>query len=324
MRALALTETGLSLHDHWPVPAPGPDEVLVRVLRAGICETDLQLVRGYMGFTGVLGHEFVGIAESGPFAGRRVGGEINCSCRRCATCLAGRHTHCPHRTTIGIAGHDGAFADLVAVPQRNLHIVPDAVSTDAAVFVEPLAAAFQVPAQLMIRPGDRVVVLGDGRLGNLCAQVLWPFTRNLLVVGKHTEKLAHLQSMAIPTSMLSEAPLDHGADVVVDCTGSDTGLPTALKLVRPRGTIVLKTTRATAPRGGAPGGAALNAIVVNEITVLGSRCGPFDTALAALESGSIHVLPLISERFDLSRGVEAFDCAAAPGVMKVLIDIASA
>src|SRR6185295_7903688 len=157
MHALALTQSGLSLQHDWPVPSPAPDEVLVRVLRAGICETDLQLVRGYMGFTGVLGHEFVGVATSGPFAGHRVVGEINCSCWRCPTCLAGRYTHCPHRTTIGIARHDGAFAEIVAVPQRNLHVVPDSVSTDAAVFVEPLAAAFQIPAQLTIRPGDRVV-----------------------------------------------------------------------------------------------------------------------------------------------------------------------
>ena len=320
MRALALTASGPVLRSDWPIPAPGEGEILVRVLRAGICETDLQLIRGYMGFTGVLGHEFVGIARGGPFDRRRVVGEINCNCWTCHTCRSGRPTHCPHRTTIGISGHDGAFADVVAVPQRNLHVVPDSVATDAAVFAEPLAAAFQIPAQITIRPAERVIVLGDGRLGNLCAQVLVELTRHVLVVGKHPEKLALLQSLGLTTCLLQDAPFDSPADIVVDCTGSHTGLPTALKLVRPRGTIVLKTT--VADREGPPRmGNGLSQVVVDEITILGSRCGPFDRALAALESGSIQVWPLISDRFDLSRGVEALERAAAPGVLKVLLDV---
>src|SRR5215510_5513141 len=150
MRAIVLNDGGLSYDTGHPAPNPHDGEVLVRVRRAGVCETDLQLVRGYMGFNGILGHEFVGVAESGPYAGRRVVGEINCSCWKCETCLANRPTHCPNRTTIGISGHDGAFADLIAVPQRNLHPVPDSVSTDAAVFTEPLAAAFEIPAQLAL------------------------------------------------------------------------------------------------------------------------------------------------------------------------------
>ena len=338
MRALALTASGPMLRSDWPLPTPGDGEVLVRVLRAGICETDLQLIRGYMRFAGVLGHEFVGIAKGGPFDGCRVVGEINCSCWTCQTCRSGRPTHCPHRTTIGISGHDGAFADVVAVPQRNLHVVPDSVPTDAAVFAEPLAAAFQIPAQVNILPGDRVIVLGDGRLGHLCAQVLAKFARHLLVVGKHAEKLALLQSLGLATCLLQDAPFDDLVDVVVDCTGSDTGLPTALKLVRPRGTIVLKTTVAdrdrlrtkrrrsavaSAEAEGPPRmGSTLSQVVIDEVTIIGSRCGPFDRALAALESGSIQVLPLISERFDLSRGVEALEWAAAPGVLKVLLDVA--
>ena len=328
MRALTLTTTGPSLQSDWPIPTLADGEMLVRVLRAGICETDLQLIRGYMGFAGVLGHEFVGIAKGGPFDRRRVVGEINCSCWSCQTCRSGRPTHCPHRTTIGISGHDGAFADVVAVPQRNLHVVPDSVSTDAAVFAEPLAAAFQIPAQVAIRPADRVIVLGDGRLGNLCAQVLAEFTRHLVVVGKHPEKLALLQSLGLATCLLRDAPFDDPVDIVVDCTGSDTGRPTALKLVRPRGTIVLKTTladREGPPRMGSEGpariGVALAPIVIDEITIVGSRCGPFDRALAALESGSIKVLPLISDRFDLSRGLDALERAAAPGVLKVLLDV---
>jgi threonine dehydrogenase-like Zn-dependent dehydrogenase len=288
---------------------------MVDVLRAGICETDLQLVRGYMGFRGVLGHEFVGVARTGPLAGRRVVGEINCSCMACDTCRAGRTSHCPNRSVLGILNHDGAFADVIAVPQRNLHAVPDAVSTDAAVFVEPLAAAFQIPAQLTIRREDDIVVLGDGRLGNLCAQVLAGLSDHVRVVGKHVSKLALLQSLGIPTSLLSTQPEDRSADIVVDCTGSPTGLPTALKLVRPRGTIVLKTTVAGAQT------MAWAPVVIDEVTIVGSRCGPFDEALAALEAGRVSVLPLISMRFELSRGVEALEHASTKSVMKVLLDV---
>jgi threonine dehydrogenase-like Zn-dependent dehydrogenase len=253
------------------------------VLRAGICETDLQLVRGYMGFCGVLGHEFVGVAEAGPDAGRRVVGEINCSCQRCATCLAGRPSHCPHRSVLGILDHDGAFADFIAVPQGNLHAVPDSLPTDVAVFTEPVAAAFQIPSQISIARHDRVVVIGDGRLGNLCAQVLAGLSSHVLVVGKHAEKLALLQALGISTCLLADRPDDRFADIVVDCTGSPTGLPTALNMVRPRGTIVLKTTVAgDQTMAWAP-------VVIDEVTIVGSRCGPFDRALSALESGEVTV-----------------------------------
>lgn len=317
MRALVLNEGAVVLQTDRPVPRPDEGEVLVRVVRAGVCETDLQLVDGYMSFSGVLGHEFVGIAEEGPFASLRVVGEINCNCRLCATCLAGRPTHYPHRTTIGIAGHDGAFADYIAVPQHNLHLVPDALPTDVAVFAEPVAAAFQIPFQLPLNRTDRVVVLGDGRLGHLCAQVLAGICDAVLVVGKHPEKLALLEALGIQTVLVDDLPNDRQADVVVDCTGSDTGLPTALRLVRPRGTIVLKTTVAgTQQLPWAP-------VVIDEVTIVGSRCGPFDRALEALEAGSVSVLPLISERFALSDGVEALDAAKRRGILKVLIDVAS-
>jgi threonine dehydrogenase-like Zn-dependent dehydrogenase len=315
MRAIVLAGHEVSLQKERALPSPGHGEVMVRVLRAGVCETDLQLIRGYMGFSGVLGHEFVGVAEDGPYAGQRVVAEINCNCRECSTCLAGRPTHCPNRTTIGIVNHDGAFADCIAVPQHNLHLVPDSMETDVAVFTEPVAAAFQIPAQIALDRSDRIVVLGDGRLGNLCAQVLAGICE-VLVVGKHPEKLALLDALGIETTLTGELPADHMADVVVDCTGSDTGLPTALKLVRPRGTIVLKTTVAgTQQMPWAP-------IVIDEVTIVGSRCGPFDRALDALEAGSVSVLPMISERFDLSQGVAALDAAKRPGVLKVLIDVA--
>ena len=314
MRAIVLDDH-VNLLSNRPAPTPAAGEVLVRVIRAGVCETDLQLIKGYMGFRGVLGHEFVGVAESGPLAGRRVVGEINCACCNCETCRMGLPTHCPNRTVLGILNHDGAFADLIAVPQRNLHAVPDALSDDVAVFTEPVAAAYQIPVQLTVRAQDRIAVLGDGRLGNLCAQVLARLSDHVLVVGKHAEKLSILASMGIATTLLSSPPDDRSFDVVVDCTGSESGLPTALKLVRPRGTIVLKTTVAGQQT------LAWAPFVIDEVTLIGSRCGPFDQALAALEKGQVKVQPLISERFDLSQGLDALTSAQTKGILKVLLDV---
>jgi threonine dehydrogenase-like Zn-dependent dehydrogenase len=314
MRAIVLDDH-VTMTTGRSAPTPAAGEVLVRVIRAGVCETDLQLIKGYMGFRGVLGHEFVGVAESGPLAGRRVVGEINCACWNCETCRKGLPTHCPHRTVLGILNHDGAFADVIAVPQRNLHVVPDAISDDVAVFTEPVAAAFQIPAQIAVGRRDRVAILGDGRLGNLCAQVLARLSDRVLVVGKHPEKLAILNAMGITTALLSGSHDERSFDIVVDCTGSESGLPAALKLVRPRGTIVLKTTVAGQQT------LAWAPFVIGEVTLVGSRCGPFDTALAALERGQVQVEPLISDRFDLSRGLDALDRARRKGVLKVLLDV---
>jgi len=317
MRAILLEGDRLSNRTDYPQPVPGRDEALVRVLRAGVCETDLQLMNGYMGFTGVLGHEFVGVAESGKFTGRRVVGEINCSCWNCATCTAGAPSHCPNRTVLGILNRDGAFADYIAVPQRNLHVVPDGMPTDVAVFTEPVAAAFQIPAQMTIQRYDRIVVLGDGRLGNLCAQVLAHLSKDVTVVGKHEEKLDLLKTLGLRTSLLADFPASRDADIVVDCTGSPTGLPTALRLVSPRGTVVLKTTVAGEQT------LALAPVVIDEVTILGSRCGPFDRALTALDTGEVDVLPMISARYGLDNGVEAIEHARAKPSLKVLIDVES-
>jgi threonine dehydrogenase-like Zn-dependent dehydrogenase len=314
MRAIVLDDR-VTVQDSRPTPNPGDDEILVRVTCAGICETDLQLIKGYMGFRGVLGHEFVGVAESGPLAGRRVVGEINCACWTCETCRRGLNTHCPNRTVIGILNHDGAFADLIAVPQRNLHAVPDALPDEIAVFTEPVAAAFQIPAQIPIRAADRIVVLGDGRLGNLCAQVLARLSNHVTVIGKHSQKLTLLKTFGIATALASDPIDERSADIVVDCTGSETGLPAALGLVRPRGTIVVKTTVAgTQTLAWAP-------FVIDEVTLVGSRCGPFDRALAALERGEVNVRPLISERFDLAKGLAALERAQAKSVLKVLLNV---
>jgi len=315
MRAIVLDGSGVRLQGDRPEPAPGSGEVLVRVLRAGVCDTDLQLIAGYKGFEGVLGHEFVGVALEGRLAGRRVVGEINCSCGVCQTCRAGLPGHCPARRVIGIVNHDGAFADMVAVPESNLHAVPDAVEPDVAVFTEPVAAAFQIPSQVSLRREDEVVVLGDGRLGNLCAQVLAGIVDPLVVVGKHRDKLALLDAMGIETRLLDERPGARTADVVVDCTGSPDGLTAALDIVRPRGTIILKTTIAGMQT------LSLAPAVVDEVTIVGSRCGPFDRALEALAAGSVDVQPLISERFALDDGVMAIARAAGPGVLKVILHV---
>ena len=315
MRALVFDRDTLSQRTDYPTPTPLAGEVLIRVLRAGVCDTDLQLIRGYMGFSGVLGHEFVGVAGSGPMKGQRVVGEINCSCWKCPTCQAGAPSHCPNRTVLGILNHDGAFAEYIAVPQRNLHAVPDDMPTDVAVFTEPVAAAFQIPAQMTINRHDRIVILGDGRLGNLCAQVLAHLSKDVTVVGKHQEKLALLKSRGIKTALLSDVEPRRDADIVVDCTGSATGLPTALSLVSPRGTIVLKTTVAGEQT------LALAPVVIDEVTIVGSRCGPFDRALTALEIGEVSVLPMISARYGLADGVAAIDHARTTPVLKVLIDV---
>lgn len=319
MKALHLSGTELKLrHDH-PMPEPLPGEVLVRVIRAGVCETDLQLIQGYMGFEGVLGHEFVGIAESGELAGQRVVGEINCSCWECETCRSGLPTHCPNRSVLGILGHDGAFADYVAVPEKNLHAVPNSLSTDEAVFVEPVAAAYQILKQRLVKRGQSVVVLGDGRLGNLCAQVLADFECKVTVVGKHEQKLAILREInpSIETVLLKDATPDRSADVVVDYTGSPTGLPTALQHVKPWGTVVLKTTVAGEQT------LALAPIVIDEVRVVGSRCGPFGDAIVGLQSGRVKVKPLISKRFPLALAAEALEVTSTQPTLKVLLDVSA-
>lgn len=314
MEALTLIDGKLAYTTAAATPEPSPDEVRVRVIQAGICETDLQLVRGYMGFTGILGHEFVGIAESGRFANQRVVGEINCSCLSCEFCRAGMSNHCPHRSVLGILRRNGAFAEYLVIPERNLHRVPDSVETEEAVFTEPLAAAFRIPEQIALDQSQSAIILGDGRLGNLCAQVLRPRVGRLIVVGKHDHKLERLRQMGIDTVRLDEADANRGADLVVDCTGRSSGLETALKLVRPLGTVVMKTTVAAEHR------VPLAPIVIDEIKLLGSRCGPFAPALDALAKREIDVRPLVSKRFPLSRGLEAFDQAQRPDTLKVLLN----
>jgi len=298
-----------------PVPEPGPGEALVRVLRSGICNTDVELARGYMNFRGTLGHEFCGIVESAPDAslvGRRVAGEINLWCGECETCRAGERTHCPQRTVLGILGKDGAHAEYVTLPERNLHVVPEAIALEAATLIEPLAACCRILDQRPIERDERVAVVGDGKLAFLAAQVLRTATPRVAVLGKHAAKMEAFRALGIETA--TAGAWKGRVDVAVDCSGSPTGLASAVSIVRPRGTIVLKTTCAE------PAPMDTSQVVVNEVTVIGSRCGPFDAAIDLLARGAIIVEPLIDETLPLSRGVEALARAQAPGVRKILLD----
>lgn len=298
-----------------PLPEPAEGEALIKVLTAGICKTDLEIMRGYMGFRGTLGHEFVGIvqhAKSPQWVGKRVVGEINCVCHTCEYCLREMPHHCLNRSVLGIQGRDGAFAEYLTLPEENLHLAPGSVKDDVAVFAEPLAAAFRIPEQLVIDAEDRIVVLGDGRLGQLISQVLHHTAKNLICVGRHRWKLALLENLGIKTAHVDD-PLERGVDIVVDATGSHEGFARAMELVRPEGTIVLKTTITH------PTALELSPPVINEITILGSRCGPFRPALEALAMGTVDVRPLVSEAYELGEGEEAMRRAAMPGVMKVLL-----
>jgi threonine dehydrogenase-like Zn-dependent dehydrogenase len=281
---------------------------------AGICSTDLQIFQGYMGFTGVPGHEFVGEVTEGPAAllGQRVVGEINFACGQCPTCAKGLGRHCPTRRVMGILQADGAFAQYVAVPVANLHPVPAQVSDEAAVFTEPLAAAFEILEQVHLQPAADVVVFGDGKLGLLCAQVLHLTGACVYLVGRHPHKLALLRPHGIRTVLLPDPP-PRQADVVVEATGSVEGLQRAIETVRPRGTLVLKSTVAAEHH------LSLAPLVIHEVTVIGSRCGRFPPALQALTHDRISVTPLIEHVYALTAASAAVAHAARRGALKVLL-----
>jgi alcohol dehydrogenase len=285
------------------------------VTLVGICNTDVEIVRGYMGFQGVLGHEFVGIVEhcdDAKWVGKRVVGEINCSCGSCFTCLAGNPTHCPSRTTLGIWGRNGAMANYCILPIGNLHEVPDGVTDEQAVFAEPIAAALEILEQVHVRPTHRVTVVGDGKLGLLVAQVLRLSGCQLLVVGHHSNKLATLDRQGVATCLAAD-PVDVQSDVVVDCTGSHNGFLAARDMVRPKGTLVLKSTFEGQSE------VNLTSMVVDEVSMVGSRCGPFGPALRLLSMGVLDVQSLITATYPLDKGVEAFERARSKGTLKVLL-----
>lgn len=298
MRALWLEDRQLRLRDDVPVPSR-EGEALVRVLVAGICNTDIELTRGYYPFTGIAGHEFVGVVEQGPdhLRGKRVAGEINATCGVCEMCRAGHRTHCDSRTVLGIINRNGAFAEYLTLPAENLHVIPDSIPDEEAVFTEPLAAALEIQEQVPIDRDTRVLVVGNGKLGQLIAKSLALTGCELFVAGRNA---------VLP---------EHRFDVAVECTGNAEGFAIARAALRPRGTLVMKSTYA--------GNLTVNAsaLVVDEITLVGSRCGPFEPALRLLETRAVDVRPLIHATFALADALRAFEVAQQRGTLKVLLKL---
>ncbi len=316
MRALTFTNA-LRYDASFPEPQPAAGEAMVRVHLAGICATDLQITLGYMGFSGVLGHEMVGTVVMGSpkWNSRRVVAQINCVCGKCDMCAKGLSNHCRNRTVMGIQGRNGCFADFVSVPEANLLEVPSVVTDDEAVFVEPLAAAYQVLAQCPIDAKTTVGVVGTGRLGLLVAQVLAATGCRLTVIGRNAAKLDRCEKLGIQGVHVDELPRRNDRDVVVDCSGSPDGLRVAMSIVRPRGVIVLKSTYAD------PGAAFVNLapLVVHEVKLIGSRCGSFSDAINALARKAVEVRPLITRILPLEDGLKAFDLCRQRDTLKVLL-----
>jgi alcohol dehydrogenase len=316
---LAVVYAGtLSLEADHPEPGVTPGEAVIGVRLAGVCNTDLEIARGYMNFRGVPGHEFVGEvleAEESGWVGVRVVGEINCGCGRCSWCRRSLERHCPQRTVLGILGRDGTFAERTKLPLRNLYRVPAELSDTEAVFVEPVAACCEILEQVEVRRFDRPAVLGDGKLGLLAAQVLTPEGGAVTLIGKHTEKMALVANDHIEPLPLAQLKRQPTFDLVVECTGAPEGLRLATELILPRGTIVLKSTTAQPPLLPA------SRWVIDEVTVVASRCGRFRPALDLISSGALKLTELVSARVPLSQALSAFERAQAPGVVKVLIDV---
>jgi alcohol dehydrogenase len=314
MISVRLEDGRVEVHEA-PRPSRPPGFALLRMLCAGICNTDLELQRGYYGFAGVPGHEFVGEvleADTADLIGRRVVGEINLGCCACDWCKLNLERHCPHRTVLGIVNHPGAFQEFFTLPERNLHVVPDTIPTEAAVFTEPLAAACEILDQIQFPCSSQIAVLGDGKLGLLIAQALNVYGFKIQQFGRHPEKLRISEKAGVHTEVASELPVA-AYNWVVDATGSPEGLQQAVRMVRPRGTVILKSTQHglvgvdTAP------------VIVNEITLLGSRCGRFEPALDLLSRGLINVQDMISGYEKLADAPRAFERAARKGTMKVLL-----
>ena len=316
MKALWLSGARLRLREDVMLAQTEAQEARVRVLAAGVCGTDLALVDGLYPFEGVPGHEFVGIVEEGPSAlvGRRVVGEINAACGRCPECLGGLAKHCGARTALGIRGRHGAFAEYLQLPAVNLHPVPDSVSTDAAVFTEPLAAALDIVERLAPKAGSRVLVVGAGKLGQLVCRVLAASGVQVVAIGRNADKLARLDGVAESTARAEDIE-PRSFSMAVECTGNPAGLPIALGALKPQGTLVLKSTYAQALN------IDMGPVVVDELRLVGSRCGPFDSALTMLEEQQVDVESLIDGRFALADGVEAFAYSRSPGVLKVLLEM---
>ena len=319
MKAVVFDE-GLKLDKNYAKPVPQKGEALVRVTLAGICNTDYEITKGYMGYKGILGHEAVGIVEEvnsddQSLVGKRVVAEISYGCDdpNCPWCAVKNYRHCPNRHTLGIWRKDGCFAEYFTMPVNVLFEVPVCVSDEQAVFVEPLAAALEINEQLHIKPMDRIIVLGDGKLGLTTALALNAQNLNVLLVGKHQNKLDIAKAQGVKTCLLADLKQEKMYDIVVEATGSLSGFETAMALVRPRGVLVLKSTIAASKEFN------LAPIVIDEITVLGSRCGQFPPALRMLASGKIDFKPLISATYSVDNAIEAFEKNKEKDTLKVLI-----
>ncbi|MBI3580917.1 MAG: alcohol dehydrogenase catalytic domain-containing protein [Nitrospinae bacterium] len=315
MKAIYLSKGKLEYRSDLPVPVPGEGEALIRVLKAGVCRTDLEMAAGYMDFTGVPGHEFVGVVEKSAtpgLVGARVVGDINCGCGICAFCKNGEQNHCPDRTVLGIKGRDGAFAEYLTLPDGNLHHLPDNLGDAEAVFMEPLSAAYRIVEQVVVR-GMGALVLGDGNLGLLAAQTLEIMKANVTICGRHRRRLDVLDGTRVNAVLEDELIPGKQYDLVVDATGRPEGAATALSRTKPRGTLVLKTTTALKRE------LDLNTVVINEISVVGSRCGPFVHGMALLELGQIRLSAMVEAEFPIEEGPTAFEAAGKPGAMKVVI-----
>ncbi len=321
MKAVVFNDKdGLRLDTNYPKPVPQKGEALIKVSLAGICNTDFEITKGYMGYNGILGHEFVGVVEEvnsddKTLLGKRVVAEISYGCNdpECEWCAQKNYRHCPNRHTLGIVEKDGCFAEYLTMPLNVLFEVPENVSDEQAVFVEPLAAACEITEQLHIKPIDKVVVLGDGKLGLTTALTLHAQGFDVTLIGKHQNKLDIAKNQKVKTQLLQELKVENNFDVVVEATGSVSGFETSLALVKPRGVLVLKSTIAT--------GKELNLapIVINEITVLGSRCGQFPPALRLLENDRIDFKPFISGVYNIDDAIEGFEANKSKETLKVLI-----
>ena len=317
MKAVVFDE-GLKLDKNYPMPASVAGEALIKVDTIGICNTYYEITKGYMGYKGILGHEFTGVVEKAQnkdLIGKRVVGEINCGCGKCDWCAQGLERHCFNRSTLGIWQREGCFAEYVSLPEKNLLVIPDNVTDNEAVFVEPLAAALEILEQVHIPPYKKVVVLGDGKLGLIIALALNAAGLDILLVGKHEEKLAIAAAQGVKTKLLSELKIEKAYDFVVEATGSITGFETSLALTKPRGTLILKSTIAASKEFN------LAPIVIDEITVVGSRCGQFAPALRMLEQKRIDVNPLISDIYSIDDAVEAFERNKEKSSVKVLVKV---
>lgn len=312
----ALRFDGKDLNYLEDYPKPNSDEALVRVKLAGICGTDLEILDGYMSYEGVLGHEFVGVVEESKnkeLVGKRVVGEINVGCENCDSCKKGMQRHCPNRTVLGILKRDGAFAEYLSLPEKNLHVLPDSVTDEQAVFVEPIAAAFEIKEQITLKPDWQIAIVGDGRLSQLIVSVLMTSCSDITCFGRHQNKLERLQKLGIKTKIGLESVDEYGFDLVVEATGSNSGFLDSMKLVRPKGTVILKSTIASKEN------LDLTPAVVNEITLVGSRCGPFRPAINALATGVISVDGLIDSKYPLEKFQEAINHAKESSTLKVVL-----